>query len=286
MFSWLIKNITSSEDSALEYNFFNSVSSSYFKRLVISWMFWNWKIIFVVLFVDEELVRSSFTGQHITRIEWIIEQYSPWYFAALFVFIGPALTAWILYAVLEWINIRSYESVKKSWHRRATIAEKYDGRTKATNKMVDYYLKEKNEDRLILTNLTNELAGLKEENKRQNELNEKLTEDIKLAKEESAQLRLRQLEDEDKMNSKNYKKSAQKLLDEINQGGNSILIIAAFRQLYDRVKKNNGKYELNNPSSEIGVLVTMGIFQKELNVNEYFVTKLGEYFNVCVAMAT
>ena len=48
---------------------FERVTSPFFGTLVISWSLWNWKIIYLTFFVNEELLKGT------NKIDYIVSNY-------------------------------------------------------------------------------------------------------------------------------------------------------------------------------------------------------------------
>lgn len=270
---------TKTETDSLEYKFYNLVSSSYFNRLIISWIFWNWKIVFLLFFVSEDLIKDEY-GYTINRIEWINLHYSPWYISIGCLLIGPAITAWVLFMVLEFFNVHSFRAVKWSWYKRVAIAKKFEEKTPTIGPMVSVYMEAKDVSNSKIVRLNNELVDNESRHKELLEKYNTQKEEISFLQVQYAELKLKQMADQDKGKAEGLKKMAEEAIAKIHLAPDKDQIFTEFYDVYRKITRtSNNKCVIGIPSPILGLLVNMGIFSKNQETKEYSVSKMGEYFN-------
>jgi hypothetical protein len=278
LFEKMLGFFSPEESDSLANKFQGSVSSSYFRRLTISWIFWNWKLFLILFFISDEMFAKVY-GPQITRVEWIYSQYTPWKWGLLYIIGGPAVTALLAFIFLEGFNILSFWFTKLSWHLRSNIDGKFNKQTRATNKMVDYYLNDKNKDQITLHQLTNNLNTQEAKNDQLSNNIREHKETINKLTEEIRDLKAKEQELLDEEERKNLTEEAIKAIEAIKRSNNKDAILEEFNSLYKRIKGNQGSFTPSTPSQIRESLVTMKVFNKNQQTNEYTITVLGEEIN-------
>lgn len=125
-----IKNIVKNTGDIIKDRFFSPMYS-YF---IISWVLWNWKFVFVLLFVDN-------IPQNLTKIDYLLSFYSvESYFSILYnfiiLFVGPAVSTFVF---MWWLSILSEKFYKKSEQHKQNLRVidrelKYDEKVKIANR--------------------------------------------------------------------------------------------------------------------------------------------------------
>jgi hypothetical protein len=88
------------------------VASPFYGTFIITWCIWNWKIIYLTVFVDQELIKP------LTKIQYIEQHYSWW----LYVFALPMASTLVLIAGAPYvvniaykIHLRFESQRRKMW---------------------------------------------------------------------------------------------------------------------------------------------------------------------------
>jgi hypothetical protein len=73
--------------------FTERISSPFYGTFILSWAIWNWQIIYVTVFVDQERL------QPITKLQYVVTNYTNWWHLVVFPFLSTAF----LIALLPWV---------------------------------------------------------------------------------------------------------------------------------------------------------------------------------------
>jgi hypothetical protein len=68
-------------------------SSPFYGSFIISWLIWNWKIVYLTIFIDQDLIAP------VTKIQYIEQHYSWW----VFVILLPLLSTFFLIAIVPYL---------------------------------------------------------------------------------------------------------------------------------------------------------------------------------------
>lgn len=79
--------------------FAERVSSPFYGTLVVSWLIWNWKIIYLTIFVDQDKITGN-------KIDFILNNYNNvWHFVFF-----PLISTFILLTLVPFITNAAYWS--------------------------------------------------------------------------------------------------------------------------------------------------------------------------------
>ena len=230
-----------------------SVTSSFYSRFFLSWLFWNWKLIYITFFVSEQLIKRQ--NIPITRIDWIIDNYyaNTFFTNTCHFIILPAATAFLSFFILEIANDLSFIISTCSLWFRVYIQEIFERKTKASSEVLADFRKIKIADETDNDNLINELTKVK------NDVKEKEIE-IEKIRNELLQLKLSVLTPDEIMTVNNICKE----IDGMNDvKGNEMM--KNFIKYYNEFEENNGTLMISRIPDNFAYFLTKGIFQK---VNE------------------
>lgn len=73
------------------------VSSPFYGTLIISWLLWNWKIIYLTIFISEKTLKKN-------KIDYIVSNYNDCYHLILY----PLLSTIIILTILPFITNGAY----------------------------------------------------------------------------------------------------------------------------------------------------------------------------------
>lgn len=117
----MISEIKKSVSNILE----ERISSPFFGTLIVSWLIWNWEIVYVTLFVNQDLIKP------LTKIEHITKHYNnSWYLivfplvsAILLITIVPLLGNWLFKISLNYEKQRTILREAADSNKRLTIEQ-------------------------------------------------------------------------------------------------------------------------------------------------------------------
>lgn len=262
------------DTSDMEYRFDVSVASSFFKRFFLSWLIWNWRIFFIIFVVSEDALASN--SEWLNKMDYIEGYYSSWWKNICFFLVGPAITTYISFWILEFFNVISYQVKKYSWKYRINIQNKVEKNTRPTMKMVYDYNDERYKSRKHRMDLEGQLTELENTIKNTKDQTEKLGTEYSYLQKQVFEL---QNTVKDKQTQEEESKiKAKDICSEIKSSPKSADIFNAFTETYQKIIRNSGSYEISYPTPVLESLVTMGVFSKN-DKNEYKVTMAGEHLN-------
>lgn len=210
-------NPTAEEIKNLPQRFVDSVSSSYFKRFSISWIVWNWKLVYITIF-DTELSQGE------TRIKFIVEHYSSCWRTLCFLVLFPAISTFLVFAFLEICNCISYGISMMSVKFRSIIQLKFEKSTVPTGTMISHFTEamkvsqmEHGEMAMSLNNYKQETLDL------QKRLIERTAEMV---------LSKRNLNGDIKME----KEELIRIVNELQEAANGTKVIEGFRNIYEKCR--------------------------------------------------
>lgn len=161
---------------------------------IISWVFWNWKIIYIVLFIDEKYVSLlpiiENTNKFITKYEYIVNLNIINYYDSL---LFPFITSIAIVIFIEWwttIMIIIINNVKNYilWHEKLTKEEsqKLKNELKNERKKSLELLSSNNDEILSLQNKISEYDG---------KIEQKVSEKLRITENKNIK-RIKELEDD------------------------------------------------------------------------------------------
>ena len=140
---------------------YERLSSPFYGAIIISWVIWNWRVLYVTFFVSEEHLPQN-------KLDYILECYSDWHFGILYPLISAAILLTLIPFISNgafWLNLKfekwKYDkknlvegekllSLKKSLDLRREIREQ--------GEVFDKLLESKNADISILKEEVKELT--------------------------------------------------------------------------------------------------------------------------------
>jgi hypothetical protein len=79
--------------------FEDRISSPFYGSFVLSWSLWNWKIIYLTIFISQEAIKPS------TKIDYILENYSRWDHLLIY----PFFSSLLLVLAIPWLANQLYK---------------------------------------------------------------------------------------------------------------------------------------------------------------------------------
>lgn len=150
---------------------YERITSPLYGAFVISWLVWNWRIVYLTFFVSETNLGGF------TKIEYIEHFYSDWKFIILY----PAISTAIILSGISWLNNWAFwlslyfEKIRREWKedsiksQRLTIEQSMEIRNEIAdqNLKFDKQIQEKNKEKKLLSDqierLTNQITNLDKE---------------------------------------------------------------------------------------------------------------------------
>lgn len=98
------------------------ITSPFFGSFIFSWLIWNWKIIYLTIFVSQDNITPS------NKIDYILNNYSNWWHLLVF----PFLSAIFLVTVVPWFSNRLFKIYLFYEKQRTTWREESDSKRRLT----------------------------------------------------------------------------------------------------------------------------------------------------------
>lgn len=99
--------------NSIKNNLLNKLVSPFYGAFIISWLIWNWEILYATIFVDPELLWIS---KGLLKLDYILSFYPPEKYIVniIFLAIGPLLSSYIAVFIFPMITKRFYKKSLES----------------------------------------------------------------------------------------------------------------------------------------------------------------------------
>lgn len=101
------------------------ISSPFFRYFTISWILWNYKFVYFIVFLDEQVYSEI---HHITKFDYLLNThyfYWTWYCNIAIFLIAPLISTWFMIFVFPIVNMYFFKEYDKSTREEDELKDDY-----------------------------------------------------------------------------------------------------------------------------------------------------------------
>lgn len=184
------------------------VTSPLYGAFLVSWVIWNWKILYLTIFISREEIKS------LTKIEYILNNYVNWFNLLLF----PSISTAFLIILIPWVGNQAYFKSLKFKESRIKAREEFESKRRLTtdqsNILKEKIIRQEENHQKMIDSKDVEIQLLNKELKKLIDLHDSLKTNLKIY-EKDVEMRNKEMEKFIQMEIKGKKIDDSKILEEL-----------------------------------------------------------------------